>query len=85
MIRKVKGLELMKNIFITDLNTFGSNTFLTLKIMDFQNATLTKVIHIYVIKRKNTWYMYDVKSICSQNTYLYLTCSVKLGIQNTKF
>jgi hypothetical protein len=54
MIRKVKGLELMKNIFITDLNTFGSNTFLTLKIMDFQNATLTKVIHIYVIKRKNT-------------------------------
>jgi hypothetical protein len=59
--------------------------FLTLKIMDFQNVALTKVIHIYVIKGMNAWYIYDVKSIFSQKTYLYLTCNVKLGIQNTKF
>jgi len=42
MIRKAKGLELMKIIFIIDLNTFGSNVLLTLKIMDFQNVALTK-------------------------------------------
>jgi hypothetical protein len=53
MIRKAKRLELMKIIFITDLNTFGSNMFLTLKIMDFQNVALTKVIHIYVIEGMN--------------------------------
>jgi len=29
MIRRAKGLELMKTIFITDLSTFGSNVFLT--------------------------------------------------------
>ncbi len=53
MIRKAKGLELMKIIFITNLNTFGSNLFLTFKIMDFENVPLTKVIKIligYVIK-----------------------------------
>jgi len=34
MIRRAKGLELMKFIFITNLSTFGSKIFLTLKIMD---------------------------------------------------
>jgi hypothetical protein len=53
MFRKVKGLELMKIIFITNLNTFGSNMFLTLKIMNFENVALTKVVHIYVIKGMN--------------------------------
>jgi hypothetical protein len=53
MIKKEKGLEKMKIIFIIDLNTFGSNMFLTLKIMDFQNMALTKVIHIYVIEGMN--------------------------------
>jgi len=38
---------------ITNLSTFGSNVFLTLKIMDFENLALTKVIHIYVIKGMN--------------------------------
>jgi hypothetical protein len=36
MIRKAKGLEFMKIIFIIDLSTFGSKMFLTLKIMDFE-------------------------------------------------
>ncbi len=58
MIKKEKGLEKMKIIFIIDLNTFGSNMFLTLKIMDFQNMALTKVIHIYVIEGMNAWHIY---------------------------
>jgi hypothetical protein len=43
MIRRAKGLELMKIIFITHLNTFASKVFLTLKIMNFENVALTKV------------------------------------------
>jgi len=50
MIRSTKGLELMKKKIITHLNTFGSKMFLTLKIMDFENVVVTKVVHIYVIK-----------------------------------
>jgi hypothetical protein len=38
MIRGAKRLELMKIIYTTDLSTFGSNMFLTLKIMDFENV-----------------------------------------------
>jgi len=34
-------------------NQFGSNVLLTLKIMDFENAALTKVVHIYVIEGTN--------------------------------
>jgi hypothetical protein len=47
MIRRANGLELMKIVFITHLSTFGSKVFLTLKIMDFENVALTKVVHIY--------------------------------------
>jgi hypothetical protein len=53
MIRKAKGLELMKIVFITHFNTFGSKILLTLKIIDFENVALTKAIHIYVIKGIN--------------------------------
>jgi len=53
MSRKTKGLELMKIVFITHLNTFGSKMFLTLKIMNFESVTLTKVVHIHVIKGMN--------------------------------
>jgi hypothetical protein len=35
------------------MNSYGSNVFLTLKIMDFENVTLIKVFHIYVIKGMN--------------------------------
>ncbi len=48
MIKKAKGLELMKIVFITHLCTFGSKVFLTLKIMDFESVPLTKVVHIYI-------------------------------------
>jgi hypothetical protein len=38
---------------ITNLNTFGLNMFLTLKIMDFENVALAKVVDIYVIEGLN--------------------------------
>jgi hypothetical protein len=53
MIRREKGLDLMKINFITDLSAFGSNMLLTLKIMNFENVTSTKVVHIYVIRDMN--------------------------------
>ncbi len=53
MIRMAKGLELMRIFFKTNLNTFGSNVFLILKIMDFENVASIKVLHIYVIKDMN--------------------------------
>ncbi len=53
MIKKAKGLELIKKTFITHLNAFDSKMFLTLKIMDFENVVLTKVVHICVIKGMN--------------------------------
>ncbi len=46
MIKKAKGLELMKIDFITHLSTFGSKVFLNLKIIDFENVAWTKVVHI---------------------------------------
>jgi hypothetical protein len=53
MIKRAKGLEFMKVIFLIDLNTFGSNVLLTFKILDFENVNLTKVVHIYVIVGMN--------------------------------
>ncbi len=54
MIGRVKGFKLMEIVFIIDLNTFGSNVLFTLKIMDFENVFLTKVVHVYVIEGMNT-------------------------------
>jgi hypothetical protein len=53
MIIRAKGCELMKIVYITNLSTFGSNVLLTLKIMDFENVALTKVVHIHVIEGMN--------------------------------
>jgi hypothetical protein len=57
MIIRAKGFELMKIVYITNLSTFGSNVLLTLKIMDFQNVALIKVVHIYVIYGMNAQYV----------------------------
>jgi hypothetical protein len=46
MIKREKGLELMRIFFITHVSTFGSKVFLNLEIMDFENVVLTKVVHI---------------------------------------
>jgi hypothetical protein len=49
----IDGLELMNIVFINHLSTFGSKVFSTLKIMDFESASLTKFVHIYVIEGMN--------------------------------
>ncbi len=38
----------MNYIYITNLNTFGSNVILTLKIMDLKNVALTKKLFIFM-------------------------------------
>jgi hypothetical protein len=53
MIKREKGFELMKIVFIIHLNTFDSKVQLTLKIMDFESVALIKVVHIYVIEGMN--------------------------------
>jgi len=53
MIRRAKTFELMKMIFITNENTFGSKVLLTLKTIDFEHVPLTKFVHIYVIEDMN--------------------------------
>jgi hypothetical protein len=53
MIIREKRLEPMKICFIIKFNTFGSNVFLTLKIMDLKNVALIKIVHIYVIEGMN--------------------------------
>jgi hypothetical protein len=50
---RAKGFELIYIFLITNLSTFGSNVYLTLKVMDFENATLTKVVHVYMIVGMN--------------------------------
>jgi hypothetical protein len=42
MIKRAKGVTNGFLFFIIDLNTFGSNVFLILKIMDFENVASTK-------------------------------------------
>jgi hypothetical protein len=53
MIKRAKGLQLMIFFLIIHLSTFGSKVFLILKIMDFENVPLRKVIHVYMIKGMN--------------------------------
>jgi hypothetical protein len=58
MTRRAKGFELMIYIYIyiTNLSTFGSKVFLTLKFMDFENVFLTKGVHVYMIEGMNGLY-----------------------------
>jgi hypothetical protein len=56
-------IELMKNCFYNPFEHIWSKMVLTLKIMDFENMVLTKVVNIYVIKGVNaiyTWYNINV-------------------------
>ncbi len=56
MGRRAKEFELIKITFITNLSTFDSKMLLTLKLMDFENVLLTKVVHVYVIDGMNAQY-----------------------------
>ncbi len=57
MIRRAKGLELMKIVLITYLNTFGSKMLLILKIMDFENVTKSCS---YICDRKHGCIIYMI-------------------------
>ncbi len=56
MIIKEKELEINKFILKTHLNIFVSNLFLTMKIMNFEILSLTKVIHFFVIYSMHALY-----------------------------
>jgi hypothetical protein len=62
MIKRSKGLELIKIFFITSLNTFGLIMFLILQIMDFENVTL-KYIYIYIYFDERQEYIYTINMI----------------------
>ncbi len=47
-------IEKLKIKFTTYLSIFGSNMFLALKLINFENVHLTKVIHFYVGKNITT-------------------------------
>ncbi len=57
MTIKKKALEIDKIHFKTHLNIFVSNVYLTLKIMNFENVSLTKVIHFCIIQNMNALYI----------------------------
>jgi hypothetical protein len=44
-------IEKLKIKFTTHLSKFGSNMFLALKLINFEDVHLTKVIHFYVGKK----------------------------------
>jgi hypothetical protein len=46
-------LKSTKHIFTSQLNAFGSNELLALKLINFEDVYLTNVIHFYVIKITN--------------------------------
>ncbi len=50
ILEKKKTLKIGEICFKTHLSTFSSNVFLTLKIIKFENVSLTQVIHFYVFK-----------------------------------
>ncbi len=60
--QKSKKIEIDEIYFY---HTFDFNVLLALKIMNFENVTLTKIIHFYAIK---TWMhkIHDIKSICKK-------------------
>ncbi len=51
IITRAKRIEIGGIRFSTHLNAFDSNVFLALKIMNFEDATLTKIIQFYAIKK----------------------------------
>jgi hypothetical protein len=59
MIRKAKGFEVMKIVFITHLSTFGSKVLLTLKIKDLKNVALIKLF-IYICDRRHECIIYMI-------------------------
>jgi hypothetical protein len=51
-----KELRLTKNLFVTHIYTFGSNMLLALEIINFDDVSLTKVVHFYMVKGMDKFY-----------------------------
>ncbi len=65
---------------ITNLSTFDSNMYLSLNIIKIENVDNKNCS--YLCDRTHEYiYIYNQFVV---KTYLYLTCNVKLNIQNTK-
>ncbi len=80
MIRREKGLELMKIVFVTHLSPFGLKSVVDLENYGFWKCDFNK---------RNSYLCYRGHEDMIENQfvvkmYLYLTCSVKLNIRNTK-
>ncbi len=45
ILKELKELKSVKYVFIAHLNTFGSNMFLAIKIMYFEDVVYTKFIY----------------------------------------
>ncbi len=74
---KGKRTWIDKKWFITNLSTFGSNMFLTLKFMDFEIVALTKLF-IFIWYRAQMHNIYDIKSNFSQNIFISnMQCQIK--------
>jgi hypothetical protein len=56
IIKERKKIKLVKFIFTTHLSAFGSNMFLAMKIMNFENMLLNMI--------KKTW-MHNINDVCS--------------------
>ncbi len=70
MIKRSKGLELIKIFFITSLNTFGLIMFLILQIMDFENVTLKFFFFFWWKAWIHIHNKYDINLICSQDIFI---------------
>jgi len=53
MIKREKGLELMNCIFYNQFEHIWPKSAFDLKIMDFEDVILTKVVDVYVIGGMN--------------------------------
>jgi hypothetical protein len=62
----------MKFTFTTHFCAFGSNVFLALEIINFEDVFLTKVIHFYVIKKLDA-FIYYIGPRCSQKIFISST------------
>jgi hypothetical protein len=57
MIKREKKLQISEIVFTTHLKTIGSNLFLALKIMKFEDVCLAKLIHFCVVKNMDAHYI----------------------------
>jgi hypothetical protein len=73
VIIKTKALEIDKIHLKMHLNIFVSNVFSTLKIMNFENVFVTKVINFCIIQNMNALYINDINQDIVKSNYIQNT------------